>query len=196
MIPLPSSNHFSFAIKSHFLPYHSRRVPEERDLPSIIEVLLDTFEEEAKQARCVLKIVRDSQLQYTPMEGMRTLGELANHLAQIPHLDPDFFNGKIHDFDNARAREAELNRDTPTSIIAIFDEGIQAMKQKFSGMSEDAFFSKTLKAFYEQGPKHNWAHYLPEIITHIAMHKMQLWMYLKLSGAPVNMMTYYGHHQE
>jgi uncharacterized damage-inducible protein DinB len=159
-------------------------------------VLLETFEGEAKQARCVLEAVKDSQMQYVPMEGMRTLGELANHLAQIPLLDPDFFNGKISDVENARAREAELNRETTSDMISILDEGIKAMTQKFSNMSEDEFFSKTLTTFYEQGPKRNWAHYFPEIITHIAMHKMQLWMYLKLSGASVNMMTYYGHHQE
>jgi len=165
-------------------------------LPSIIEVLLATFEEEAKQARCVLNVIKDSQLKYTPMDGMRTLGELANHLAQIPHLDPAFFNGEISDFEDARARESNLNRKAVTDIITVFDEGLEAVNKRFSNMSEDTFFVKNLKAFYEQGPKRNWAHYLPEIITHIAMHKMQLWMYLKLAGASVNMMTYYGHHPE
>jgi hypothetical protein len=159
-------------------------------------VLLDTFEEEAKQARCVLNVIKDPQVQYTPMKGMRTLSELANHLAQIPHLDPLFFNGEITDFDKARAREEKLNRENISDICAIFDEGIKLVQKRFSGMSEAAFFSKNLKAFYEKGPKRSWAHYLPEIITHIAMHKMQLWMYLKLAGAPVNMMTYYGHHPE
>ena len=165
-------------------------------MPSIIEVLLETFEEEAKQARCVLKVIKDSQLSYTPKEGMRTLGELANHLAQIPHLDPSFFDGEITDFEDARAREATLNRKLVTDLITVFDEGLAKVKKRFSKMSENAFFAMNLKAFYEKGPKRNWAHYLPEIITHIAMHKMQLWMYLKLSGAPVNMMTYYGHHPE
>ena len=165
-------------------------------LPSVIDVLLDTFEEEAKQARCVLNIIKNAQVQFIPMKGMRTLGELANHLAQIPHLDPLFFKGEIIDFEDAKAREAKLNRDSVREILAIFDEGVRLVKKRFSDMSEDAFFTKNLKAFYEQGPKRNWAHYLPEIITHIAMHKMQLWMYLKLAGAPVNMMTYYGHHPE
>jgi uncharacterized damage-inducible protein DinB len=157
---------------------------------------MDTLKEEAKQARCVLSVIKDTQLSYTPKERMRTLGELANHLAQIPHLDPSFFNGEISDFEDARAHEKKMNRETVTDIITIFDEGIESVKNRFSTMTEDVFFAKTLKAFYEQGPKRNWAHYLPEIITHIAMHKMQLWMYLKLTGAKVNMMTYYGHQPE
>ncbi len=63
-------------------------------------------------------------------------------------------------------------------------------------MSEKEFFAKTLKPFYQQGDAKNWTYYMPEFITHLAMHKMQLWMYLKLAGADVNMMTYYGHHPE
>ncbi len=63
-------------------------------------------------------------------------------------------------------------------------------------MPDEEFFAKTLKPFYESGPMRSWANYMPEFITHLAMHKMQLWMYLKLAGVEVNMMTYYGHHLE
>ena len=70
------------------------------------------------------------------------------------------------------------------------------IKKRFTGMTAQEFFAKTLKPFYETGEARSWAHFLPDIITHIAMHKMQLWMYLRLAGAKVDMMTYYGHHPE
>jgi uncharacterized damage-inducible protein DinB len=165
-------------------------------LPSVLDVLLNVFEHEAAQARCVLEVVGDTDMKFTPMKGMRTLGELANHLAQIPLLDPSFYMKEIKDFEQARAREKELSRTELADILALFDEGIKAVKDRFSGMSEKEFFAKTLKPFYEKGPAKNWAYFMPEFITHIAMHKMQLWMYLKLTGAKVNMMTYYGHHPE
>jgi hypothetical protein len=50
----------------------------------------------------------------------------------------------------------------------------------------------SLSLFYQNGPEKSWSHYIPEITTHLAMHKMQLWMYLKLGDAPVSMLTYYG----
>jgi len=165
-------------------------------MPSAVEVLLNVFEHEASQARCVLAAIQDTDMKYTPMKGMRTLGALANHLAQIPLLDPSMYAQEIKDVEQARAREKELNRSKLADILALFDEGIKVVKTRFSGMSEKEFFAKTLKPFYEQGPEKNWAYYMPEFITHIAMHKMQLWMYLKLAGAKVNMMTYYGHHPE
>jgi uncharacterized damage-inducible protein DinB len=165
-------------------------------MPSTVDVLLGVFEHEAQQARCVLAAIGDKDMKFVPHEGMRALGDVANHLAQIPLLDPSFYVGEIKDMDQARAREKELHRSALADILAVFDEGIQAVKKRFTGMSEKEFFTKTVKPFYEKGPAKNWAYFMPEFITHIAMHKMQLWMYLKLAGAEVNMMTYYGHHPE
>jgi uncharacterized damage-inducible protein DinB len=162
--------------------------------PSIVEVLLNVFEHEAKQARAVITAIQDIDMKYTPKKGMRTLNELANHLAQIPFMDPSMYSREIADMEQARLREKELNRTQTADILAVFEEGIQAVKTRFAGMSKQDFFAETLKPFYLQGPDKNWAYYMPEFITHIAMHKMQLWMYLKLSGAQVNMMTYYGYH--
>ncbi len=165
-------------------------------MTSIIEVLLDSFELEAKQARCVLNVAKDADLKYTPKKDLRTLGELANHLAQVPLIDPSIFVGELADVEQARAREQELNRTTIADMLGIFDEGVKSIKKRFKGMAEKEFFAKTLKPFYETGAARSWAHFLPDIITHIAMHKMQLWMYLRLAGVKVDMMTYYGHHPE
>ncbi len=156
-----------------------------------IDVLLDAFEHEAKQARVVIAAIGNTDMAYSPQEGMRTLEELANHLAQIPLLDPVMYAKEIADVEQARAREKELHRQDIDGFLAVLDEGIQAVKQRFTGMTEREFFAKTLKPFYEKTEK-NWAYYMPEFISHIAMHKMQLWMYLKLAGVKVDMMTYYG----
>ncbi|MFX1319173.1 MAG: DinB family protein [Promethearchaeota archaeon] len=162
-------------------------------MPSVVDVLLSVFEHEADQARCVLAAIQDMDMKYTPKEGMRPLSELANHLAQIPLLDPSMYAHEIKDVEQARVREKELNRTKLADILALFDKGIKSVKTRFADMSEKEFFAKTLKPFYEQGPEKNWAYFMPEFITHMAMHKMQLWMYLKLAGAKVDMMTYYGH---
>ncbi len=165
-------------------------------MTSIIEVLLYSFELEAKQARCVLNVIQDSDLKFTPGKDLRPLLDLANHLAQVPLIDPSLFDGELNDVEKARAREKELNRSTVKEILAVFDEGVAAIQKRFLSMKETEFFAEALKPFYDSGPAKSWANFLPDIITHIAMHKMQIWMYLKLAGASVNMMTYYGHHPE
>jgi uncharacterized damage-inducible protein DinB len=165
-------------------------------MPSTIDVLLTVFEHEADQARCVLEAIKDLDMEYSPQEGMRTLGELANHLAQIPLLDPAMYANEIKDLEQAQASEKKLNRTKLAEILAVFDEGVKSVKKRFSGMAEKEFFAKTLKPFYEQRSEKAWDYYMPEFITHLAMHKMQLWMYLKLAGVDVNMMTYYGHRPE
>ncbi len=165
-------------------------------MSSIIDVLLDSFELEAKQARCVLNVIKDKDLKYTPNKELRPLVDLANHLAQVPLIDPSIYDGALGDAEQTRAREHELNRSTISDILAVFDEGVLAVKQRFTGMQDEEVFAKTLNPFYETCPARSWVNFLPDIITHIAMHKMQIWMYLKLAGTKVNMMTYYGHHPE
>ena len=165
-------------------------------MTSVVDVLLKVFDHEAQQARCVLAAIKNTDLDFIPQEGMRPLKALANHLVQIPLLDPIMYVQEISDMKQSQAQGKELNRDTVEEMLVVLDEGVEAVKKRFAGMSEKEFFAKTLKPFYEQGDAKNWAYYMPEFITHIAMHKMQLWMYLKLAGAEVNMMTYYGHHPE
>ena len=76
--------------------------------------------------------------------------------------------------------------------LRVFDEGVKRTEKRLNKMSEKELFEKNLQPFYESGDAKNWAYYIPEMTRHLAMHKMQLWMYLKLSGLAVDMMTYYG----
>ena len=150
------------------------------------------FERESTQARFVLASIKDVDLEFSPYEGMRSLINLANHLAQIPILDFRFYSKEFETFEEVQEWEKKLHRSDIPGLLAVFDEGIEVIKKHFENLSDDEILEKKLKAFYEEGPEKNWAHYLPEITTHLAMHKMQLWMYLKLAGAPVSMWTYYG----
>ena len=161
-------------------------------MPNVSDVMLKMFLHESKQARVVLECARGIELDFVPKEGMRPLKTLANHLAQIPLMDPAMYRGEIENADQAQTREKELTRDEIDGIISVFDEGVESVKKQFTGMSDDEFLKANLQPFYEQNEKKGWEYYFAEFTTHISMHKMQLWMYLKLAGADVNMMTYYG----
>lgn len=156
------------------------------------EALLEMFERESALARFVLSEIEPKHLDFRPLDNMRSLRELANHLAQIPSIDIAFYTKEIENFEAAQIMEHKLWKDDIPEILSVFDKGTQLMKTRLSGLSDEEFQEKKLKAFYESGPDNNWIHYLSEIICHIVMHKMQVWMYLRLQGAPVSMWTYYG----
>ncbi|UCE09468.1 MAG: hypothetical protein JSW61_10920 [Candidatus Thorarchaeota archaeon] len=158
----------------------------------IVEVLLDSFKHEAKQARVVIDVARKAKSRFAPKKGLRTLEALVNHIAQIPTLDPSFYSGELESMEAAQKVEKDLWCKDVDDALILFDEGVEDASERFAEMSDDELLAKNLRPFYETGEEHNWAYYIPEMTRHIAMHKMQLWMYLKLSGLDVNMMTYYG----
>ncbi len=162
-------------------------------MTGIAKILLNVFNHEAKQAKVVLEVARTADPKFSPKEGMKSVLELANHLAQIPNLDPRMYLKEIDSAESAQSWEKELNRESIEEVIKIFEKGIDHVNGMFKSMKDAEFLEKKLKPFYEQGDPKGWDYFMPEFITHIAMHKMQLWMYLKLAGMDVNMMTYYGH---
>lgn len=161
-------------------------------LTGIADVLMDSFRHEAKQARVVIDKARTANSDFVPSKGMRSLIELVNHLVQIPLIDPAVYSSELDSEAAFQKREKELHSVDIDVALSVFDEGIKSAEERFRTMSEKELLEKNLQPFYESGEKKNWAYYIPEMTRHIAMHKMQLWMYLKLSGLDVNMMTYYG----
>ena len=161
-------------------------------MDTIPKILLDMFEHESAQTRFVLSAAKDTDLSFTPKDEMRPLIDLTNHLAQIPVIDFKFFTKEFESFEQVRAMEKDLRQDAIENMLTTYDQGIQSIKHHISKLSDEQVLENNMKAFYQPGPDKNWAHYLPEITTHLAMHKMQLWMYLKFAGAPVSMWTYYG----
>lgn len=150
------------------------------------------LEHESSQTRFVLATAKGTDLKFVPKEEMRPLIDLTNHLAQIPLIDFKFFSMEFKSFEEVRTMEKELRQDTIDDMLTIYDQGIEKIKGYISKLSDEQVLENKLKAFYQDGPEKSWTHYIPEITTHLAMHKMQLWMYLKLAGANVSMWTYYG----
>ncbi len=161
-------------------------------MTGIIDVLMDSFKYEARQARVVINKAKLAKHDFVPTKGMRSLIDLVNHLAQSPLMDPAVYSSELKSVEAAQKREGELYRKDIEGALDVFDEGIERAIQRFSNMSDKELLEKRLLPFYETGERKNWAYYISEMTRHLAMHKMQLWMYLKLNGLDVNMMTYYG----
>ncbi|MGY5871351.1 MAG: hypothetical protein RTV72_03810 [Candidatus Thorarchaeota archaeon] len=161
-------------------------------METIPKLLLDLLGHESNQVRFVMAAAKDTDLKFTPKDEMRPLIDLINHMAQIPIIDLKFFSMEFKSFEEVRVMEKDLRHDSIDEMLTLYDKGIEKIIEFISRLSNEQVLENNLKAFYQDGPEKNWAHYIPEITTHLAMHKMQLWMYLKLAGAPVSMWTYYG----
>jgi uncharacterized damage-inducible protein DinB len=124
---------------------------------------------------------------YRPRENMRTLLELATHLAQVPSIDLLILQGAPETA--IRAREAELTSADPERIAQIWTEGVAAVKAHFAPMDATTFATTKGKAFY--GHEATMAEWLLEIVTHTYHHRAQLFTYLKQLGRPIDMFTLY-----
>lgn len=153
---------------------------------------MDSFRHEARQARVVIDKAKMANLDFVPSKGMRSLIELVNHLAQIPMIDPAVYSSELDSEEAFKKREMKLHSADIDGALVVFDDGIQNAETRFHEMSDKELLKKNMRPFYETGEPKNWAYYIPEMTRHIAMHKMQLWMYLKLDGLDLDMMTYYG----
>jgi hypothetical protein len=161
-------------------------------MDTIPRILIEMLERESAQARFVLASAEGIDPEFSPYGDMRSLLDLANHIAQIPTIDFKFYTKVFDSFEAVHDLEQKLERRQIGDLMRVFDEGIEIIKNHLSSLSDMDVLKANLKAFYESGPEKSWAHYVPDITTHLAMHKMQLWMYLKIAGAPVSMWTYYG----
>ena len=161
-------------------------------MTNIVDVLLDSLKHEAQQARVVIDKARAVNSDFVPYKEMRSLIALVNHLSQIPALDPAVYSSELATGEAVQEKEKEMYRSDVSDALRVFDEGMKHTEKRLSRLTDKELLEKNMQPFYDTGEAKNWAYYIPEMTRHLAMHKMQLWMYLKLSGLDVNMMTYYG----
>ncbi|MDH4214852.1 MAG: hypothetical protein OEV85_13120 [Candidatus Thorarchaeota archaeon] len=166
------------------------------EMGTISKHLLNMLEHESNQTKFVLSTAKKADLKFTPREDFRSLIDLANHVAQIPLIDLKFYSMEFNTFEEVQAMEKELYKESIDELLKVYDQGIEKIKEFISKLSDEQLLENNLtvylSAFFQDNPEKSWSHYIPEITTHLAMHKMQLWMYLKLAGVPVSMWTYYG----
>jgi uncharacterized damage-inducible protein DinB len=124
---------------------------------------------------------------YRPRANMRTVLELANHLAQIPAIDLAILQGAPEP--EIRALEAKLRTDDPERLTQVWSEGVAAVKAYFTPLDATVLATQKGKAFY--GHEATMAEWLLEIVTHTYHHRAQLFTYLKELGRPIDMFTLY-----
>lgn len=131
--------------------------------------------------------IPSEQQSWRPRENMRSIAELANHLAQVPAIDLRIIQGTPEA--QVRAVEAQLQQAEPEELFGVWARGVQSVSEFYAALSPEQFQTQVGKAFYgHEAPLQEW---LLEIITHAYHHRAQLFTYLKQMGRPVDMFTLY-----
>jgi uncharacterized damage-inducible protein DinB len=118
---------------------------------------------------------------------MRNTLELANHLAQLPSIDLAIIRAVGEE--DVQRLERELWREDAQALKGILREGYEELHRFMEKLTISEFETGSATAFY--GRTQTYAQWLLEVITHLYHHRAQLYTYLKLAGAPVDMRMLY-----
>lgn len=151
-----------------------------RDLLAELRFLRTTMERLYAQAQPA-----DAGWRLVP--AMRTLLELGNHLAQIPAVD--LACSREQPQADVQQLEAALRREQFDQLLAVWDQGCQAVEAHFGNMPAEEFETRSSRAFYGHAAvQKQW---LLNMVTHAYHHRGQFFTYLKVLGRPVDMFTLY-----
>lgn len=159
----------------------------------IKDVLLAFFEDEMKEVRVVMEKAKEVSLDFRLTDDSRTLLELVNHMAQVPRIDVDIYSGTFSSGEDTHKLELKLDKKNIDDVLNVFDDCCNYLRKFFEKLIDKDLLKETLRPFYypDSSPR-SWTHFLPKLITHLALHKGVLWSYLKAAKANVTMFTYYG----
>lgn len=136
----------------------------------------------------LLAKVKPEDVEFRPQPNMRTLRELAEHLAAIPEVDLLIL--QEHTAEEVRVLEQRFAETEFAKLGAAMAEGLKPLRQYMNTLTEEDFLHKKTTPFYlEHGTAQ--AKWLIEIVTHAQHHRSQLFTYMKMQGYEVSMFDLY-----
>lgn len=153
---------------------------------TISEALLADFDAEAAHTRKLLDAVPDGRFDWKPHEKSMTLGGLAGHIADTPN----WTGGMMADvFDLATGMDewAPFEPETRAELMEAFEKNLNVFREAVAG-KDDGFLSATWEMrmgdqVLMSCPRH--AALRSTLIHHVAHHRGQLTVYLRLLDVPV-----------
>jgi len=133
--------------------------------------------------------IKSDDWEYRPTPVMRSLKEVAQHLAAIPGADLLIMQEKGEDEVSAYERSVG-ETDTSAEMKDTMVKGYTELAMYMESLSVYAYLNEITKAFYADSG-FTQARWLLEVITHTYHHRAQLFNYLKQLGYDVSMRDLY-----
>jgi uncharacterized damage-inducible protein DinB len=152
---------------------------------TIAEDLSKTLQIEARLSRKMLERVPEDKLDYKPHPKSMTLGQLANHLAEIPQWTEVTVAEDHFDFDESKYQPKTLT--SPAEMAQACEEGTRKAIETLQGRSDEH-----MTAPWRMTMGGNLLFEKPRIevvrdmmVHHTIHHRAQLGVYLRLLDVPV-----------
>lgn len=153
---------------------------------SIASALLPEFDHEMATTRRVLERVPADQFDWRAHPKSYCLGQVALHLANIPHWFPIMASAPELDFETMPRPKYE----TPASleqVLAVFDKNVAEARAALAGASDEVMMGtwtgRTGDKIHFAAPR--VAMYRSFVMSHSIHHRGQLSVYLRLLNVPV-----------
>lgn len=149
--------------------------------------ILPEFDHEMGTTRRVLERVPEADFSWKPHEKSFSLGQLATHIANIPHWVEIAMDES--EFDVASVGEDARPKvpATRAELVARFDENVKKARAKIEQQPDPAFFARwTLKSSGQEVFTLPKAAVLRSfVMNHLIHHRGQLSVYLRLRNVPL-----------
>ena len=150
---------------------------------NLIEPIIAEFHQEMATTRKMLERVPGEHLSWKPHEKSRSLGEIAQHVANLPGVFIVPLDGNA--FDKNQHKTSEIR--TAAAILDTFDRNVAGARETLKGLSDEWLLSQWS---YKYGEKVIFS--MPRLavlramgINHIIHHRGQLSVYLRLLNVPL-----------
>ncbi|MFC4598659.1 DinB family protein [Cohnella hongkongensis] len=160
------------------------------ELKEMKQLLFEELELIVRTSSNLFGKIKAEHWAYRPAANMRSLLELAQHLAGVPAVDLLILQEKIQE--EVRELEARIEADggDADKLAAWMASGQADLKRYMESLSNEDFLRKKTKPFYlDHGVTQ--AKWLIEIVTHAQHHRGQLFNYMKTLGYEINMFDLY-----
>jgi len=153
-------------------------------------LLFEELELIVKTSAKLMGKIKEEHWEHRPAANMRTLLELAQHLAGVPSVDLLILREKSRE--EVRELEHRIEDDGSDSdkLTAWMASGLKDLKAYMEGLSDEDFLHKQTKPFYLEHATAQ-AKWLIEIVTHAQHHRAQLFNYMKALGYEISMFDLY-----
>lgn len=157
----------------------------------IRDLLFDEMELALTTSCALFAKIQPEQWDFRPHESMRSVVELAQHLATVPAVELAILQELPMEEAGKVAGSVGHLRDAG-SLSEVMHSGVQALKSYMTSLDEADFLYKGTAPFFAKHHPVVQVKWLIEITTHLYHHRGQLFTYMKQLGLPVSMRDLYG----
>lgn len=150
----------------------------------IVDALLPEFDHEMTVTRKLLERVPEDQLAWKPHQKSYSLGQLAQHVAQLPSWGPITLNESETDIAGSQPPQQAASR---ADLLQQFDHNVAAARAALVSKSDaELMVPWTLKreghAIFSMPKTSVWRSF---VMNHLIHHRAQLGVYLRLKDVPL-----------